>query len=92
MTPRSVGNHIQLTAPDKALGVANRALALVESIAADDRIIARLEGGRQIDFNAAEHRHFDHGYAVTSHGAQALTAKRVLIHADAASIIKLALH
>ena len=28
------------------------------------------------------HRHFDHGYAVTSHSAQGLTAERVLINAD----------
>jgi ATP-dependent exoDNAse (exonuclease V) alpha subunit len=27
-------------------------------------------------------RHFDHGYAVTSHSSQGLTAERVLIHAD----------
>jgi hypothetical protein len=29
-----------------------------------------------------EHRHFDHGYAVTSHSSQGLTAERVLVHAD----------
>ncbi len=29
-----------------------------------------------------EHRHFDHGYAVTSHSAQGLTAERVLVNAD----------
>ena len=40
------------------------------------------DDNRQIEFNAAEHRHFDHGYAVTSHSAQGLTAERVLIHAD----------
>ena len=28
------------------------------------------------------HLHFDHGYAVTSHSAQGLTAERVLINAD----------
>jgi ATP-dependent exoDNAse (exonuclease V) alpha subunit len=28
------------------------------------------------------HRHFDHGYAVTSHSAQGLTAERALINAD----------
>jgi ATP-dependent exoDNAse (exonuclease V) alpha subunit len=37
---------------------------------------------RQIEFNAGEHRHFDHGYAVTSHSSQGLTAERVLVHAD----------
>ena len=30
----------------------------------------------------AEHRHFDHGYAVTSHSSQGLTAERVLVNAD----------
>lgn len=78
----SVGDRIQFTAPDKSLGVANRDLAIIESIAPDGRIAARLDDHRQIEFNAADHRHFDHGYAVTSHSAQGLTAERVLIHAD----------
>jgi ATP-dependent exoDNAse (exonuclease V) alpha subunit len=30
----------------------------------------------------SSHRHFDHGYAVTSHSSQGLTAERVLINAD----------
>jgi molybdopterin-guanine dinucleotide biosynthesis protein len=78
----AVGDRIQFTAPDKSLGVANRDLAVVESITPDGRVAARLDDNRQIEFNAADHRHFDHGYAVTSHSAQGLTAERVLIHAD----------
>lgn len=78
----AVGDRIQFTAPDRQLGVANRDLAAIESIAPDGRISARLDDKRQIEFNADEHRHFDHGYAVTSHSAQGLTAERVLIHAD----------
>ncbi|MGH9606181.1 MAG: MobF family relaxase [Terracidiphilus sp.] len=78
----AVGDRIQFTAPDKALGVANRDLALIESASPDGRMSTRLDDNRQIEFNAAEHRHFDHGYAVTSHSAQGLTAERVLIHAD----------
>ena len=78
----SVGDRIQFTAPDKQLGVANRDLAVIESISPDGRISARLDNNHRIEFNAAEHRHFDHGYAVTSHSAQGLTAERVLIHAD----------
>jgi ATP-dependent exoDNAse (exonuclease V) alpha subunit len=78
----SVGNRIQFTAPDKSLGVANRDLAVIESIAPEGRIAARLEGNRQLEFSPADHRHFDHGYAVTSHSAQGLTAERVLVHAD----------
>jgi len=78
----SVGDRIQFTAPDKSLGVANRDLAVVESIAPDGRASARLDNGRQIEFNPSEHLHFDHGYAVTSHSAQGLIAERVLVHAD----------
>jgi ATP-dependent exoDNAse (exonuclease V) alpha subunit len=78
----SVGDRIQFTAPDKALGVANRDLAVIETIHPDGRLSARLDNNRQIEFDAREHRHFDHGYAVTSHSSQGLTAERVLVHAD----------
>jgi ATP-dependent exoDNAse (exonuclease V) alpha subunit len=78
----SVGDRIQFTAPDKTLGVANRELAAIEAVHPDGRLSARLDNHRQIDFDPSEHRHFDHGYAVTSHSAQGLTAERVLVHAD----------
>ena len=78
----SVGERIQFTAPDKALGVANRDLAVIESIRPDGRVTAGLTDNRQIQFNARENPHFDHGYAVTSHSSQGLTAERVLVHAD----------
>jgi ATP-dependent exoDNAse (exonuclease V) alpha subunit len=78
----SVGDRIQFTAPDKSLGVANRDLATVDAIHPDGRVSARLYNNRQIEFNASKHRHFDHGYAVTSHSSQGLTAERVLVHAD----------
>ena len=48
----------------------------------DGRLSARLDNNGQIEFNAREHRHFDLGYAVTSHSSQGLTAERVLVHAD----------
>jgi ATP-dependent exoDNAse (exonuclease V) alpha subunit len=78
----SSGDRIQFTAPDRDLGVANRDLAVIESIGSDGKIAARLDNNRRIEFNASEHRHFDHGYAVTSHSSQGLTAERVLVHAD----------
>jgi ATP-dependent exoDNAse (exonuclease V) alpha subunit len=78
----SVGDRIQFTAPHKSLGVANRDLAVIEMIHPDGRVSARLDDNRRIEFNASEHRHFDHGYAVTSHSSQGLTAERVLVHAD----------
>ena len=78
----SEGDRIQFTAPDKLLGVANRDLAVIEKIDSDGRVTGRLENNRQIEFDPKEHRHFDHGYAVTSHSAQGLTAERVLVNAD----------
>jgi len=78
----SVGDRIQFTAPDKSLSIANRDLAVVESIHRDGRVTASLGGNRHIEFNAREHPHFDHGYAVTSHSSQGLTAERVFVHAD----------
>jgi conjugative relaxase-like TrwC/TraI family protein len=78
----SVGERLQFTAPDKSLGVANRDLGVIESIAPDSLVTVRLDNNRLIEFNAGDHRHFDHGYAVTSHSSQGLTAERVLVHAD----------
>ncbi|MCL5263131.1 MAG: conjugal transfer protein, partial [Acidobacteria bacterium] len=78
----AVGDRIQFTAPNKQLGVANRDIAVIESISPDGRMNAKLDDNRHIEFNAAEHRHFDHGYAVTSHSAQGITADRVLVHVD----------
>jgi conjugative relaxase-like TrwC/TraI family protein len=78
----SVGDRIQFTAPDKSLGVANRDMAAIEAIYPESRLSVRLDNGRQIEFNPNEHCHLDHGYAVTSHSSQGLTAERVLVHAD----------
>jgi ATP-dependent exoDNAse (exonuclease V) alpha subunit len=80
----SAGDRIQFTAPDKSLGLSNRDLAVIESITSDGIIVARLDNNRRIEFVASEHRHFDHGYAITSHSAQGLTAERVLVNADTA--------
>jgi ATP-dependent exoDNAse (exonuclease V) alpha subunit len=78
----SAGDRIQFTAPDKSLGTANRDLAVIESVASDGLITARLDNDRRVDFDARQNPHFDHGYAVTSHSSQGLTAERVLINAD----------
>ena len=78
----SVGDRIQFTAPDKSLGVANRDMAAIEAIHPDGRLLVYLDNNHQIQFNPNQHRHLDHGYAVTSHGSQGLTAERVLVHTD----------
>jgi hypothetical protein len=60
----SVGDRIQFTSPDRSLGIANRDLAVIDFVAADGMITARLDNNRRLDFDSKEHRHFDHGYAV----------------------------
>src|SRR5262249_34810713 len=45
-------------------------------------LIVGLEKGSRVELNLAQNRHFDYGYAMTSHSAQGVTADRVLINAD----------
>jgi conjugative relaxase-like TrwC/TraI family protein len=78
----STGDKIQFSAPNKHLQVANRDLATIERISPNGEISARLDGGRIVTFSNAENAHFDHGYAVTSHSSQGLTADRVLVNVD----------
>jgi conjugative relaxase-like TrwC/TraI family protein len=78
----SVGDRIQLTAPARELGIANRELGIIASIGDEKRIGLKMEDGRQIEIDANKHPHLDHGYAVTSHSSQGQTAERVLVHVD----------
>ena len=79
----AAGDRVQFTAPNKDLGVANRDLATVESLE-DGQMSLRMDGksARTVTFDTGEFRQFDHGYAVTSHSSQGLTAGRVLAHID----------
>jgi hypothetical protein len=78
----ATGDRVQFTAPDKKIGVANRELGTIERISAEGNLDIRLENGRIVTLNPAENRHFDYGYAVTSHSAQGSTSDRVLINVD----------
>jgi len=79
-----VGDRLQFTAPNRELGVANRDLGTVQKIDENGAMIVRMDGGkdRTITFDPAQMRHFDHGYAVTSHSSQGLTSERVLVNMD----------
>lgn len=81
--PFAEGDRLQFTTNDRALGVSNRQLATVERSAPSEMRV-RLDGeeGRTISFRPKQMRHFDHGYAVTSHSSQGLTADRVLINVE----------
>ena len=80
----SIGDRIQLTAPNRALGVANRDLGTIQRIDDSGKIIVRMDGNKEktINFDPCKMRHFDHGYAVTSHSSQGLSSERVLVNMD----------
>jgi conjugative relaxase-like TrwC/TraI family protein len=80
----AVGDRLQFTAPNRELGVANRDLGTVQKIGEHGEMTVRMDGGKdkEVTFDPAEMRHFDHGYAVTSHSSQGLTSERVLVNMD----------
>jgi len=81
----SVGDRIQFTAPNRELHVASRALGTIEQIAQDGLMTVKMNSGKTVSFDPNYLRHFDHGYAVTSHSSQGLTAERVLVNVDQAA-------
>ena len=78
----AVGDRLGFTAPSKELGVANRDLGTVQRIDKDGQLSVKMDTGKFVSFDANQMRHFDHGYAVTSHSSQGLTADRVLVNID----------
>jgi ATP-dependent exoDNAse (exonuclease V) alpha subunit len=78
----AIGERIQFAAPNRELHVANRALGTIEYIAQDGQMTVKMDTGKTVSFDPQMQRHFDHGYAVTSHSSQGLTADRVLINVD----------
>ena len=80
----ATGDKIQFTAPSSDLQVANRDLGTIQHIGDDGKISVRMDGAKErtVRFDASEMRHFDHGYAVTSHSSQGLTSERVIVNMD----------
>jgi ATP-dependent exoDNAse (exonuclease V) alpha subunit len=77
------GDRIQFTANNRELAVSNRDMGTIERIDGN-QISVKMDGAKErtVTFDAAQMRHFDHGYAVTSHSSQGLTADRVLVNMD----------
>ena len=78
----STGDRIQFTHNNKDLDVHNRDRGRIEAIGNHDRLTVKMDDGRTVNFDPARMRHFDHGYAVTSHSSQGLTEDRVLVNMD----------
>lgn len=79
----SLGERIQFTSGNRNLGIANRDLATITALE-ERAITVRMDGkaGREVTFDPTEFRQLDHGYAVTSHSSQGLTADRVIANID----------
>ena len=77
------GDRIQFTANNRELAVSNRDMGTIERIGTN-QISVKMDGVKEctVAFDATQMRHFDHGYAVTSHSSQGLTADRVLVNMD----------
>ena len=78
----AVGDRVQLTVTNRDLQVANRDLGTLTSFDEDGSVTLRMDSGKEVTFDPTEMRHFDHGYAVTSHSSQGLTSQRVLVNMD----------
>jgi ATP-dependent exoDNAse (exonuclease V) alpha subunit len=79
----AAGDRVQITIPDHARHLDNRELGTVEEIDGNGKLLLRMEGGREVEFNTRHPLHLDYGYAVTSHSSQCETADWVMIHVDA---------
>jgi conjugative relaxase-like TrwC/TraI family protein len=77
------GDRLQFTVSKPDMDIKNRDLGTVERIDGTSMTV-RMDGdkARTLTFDTSEMRHFDHGYAVTSHSSQGLTTDRVLINMD----------
>jgi ATP-dependent exoDNAse (exonuclease V) alpha subunit len=82
----SLGERVQFTSGDRDLGIANRDLGTITALE-ERSITVRMDGkaGREVTFDPTQFRQLDHGYAVTSHSSQGLTADRVIANIDTES-------
>jgi conjugative relaxase-like TrwC/TraI family protein len=82
----ATGDRLQFSAIHKDLGISNRDMGTISRME-PDRLTVLMDGKEQrsFSFNPAEFRQFDHGYAVTSHSSQGLTADRVIANIDTES-------
>ncbi len=79
----SLGERIQFSIGNRDLGIVNRDLGTITELN-ERSITVRIDGraGRVVTFDPTEFRQLDHGYAVTSHSSQGLTADRVIANID----------
>ena len=79
----ATGDRIQFTAKNRDLGVNNRDLGTITKLETG-KVTVQMDGKKErtVQFDPVKMRHFDHGYAVTSHVSQGLTEGRVIANID----------
>jgi conjugative relaxase-like TrwC/TraI family protein len=77
------GDRLQFTVSKPDMDIKNRDLGTVERIDGTSMTVRMDDDkARILTFDTSEMRHFDHGYAVTSHSSQGITTDRVLVNMD----------
>ena len=77
------GERVQLTAPWKSKGIANRQTGTLERVSENGDAVMRMDkDDRRVRFNLDEMKHLDYGYAVTSFSSQGATVEKVLINVE----------
>lgn len=74
------GERVQLTAPWKEKGLANRQVGTLEYLDRSGNAVMRMDDGHRVKFNLKQMKHLDHAYAVTSYSAQGATVDKVIAH------------
>ena len=75
------GERVQLTAPWKSKGLANRQTGTLETVDQKGNVTLKLDKDEhRVRFNLNEMKHLDYGYAVTSFSSQGSTVQKVLVN------------
>ena len=72
------GDRLMFLRNERSLGVKNGTLGTIEQVTPEGMTV-RLDGGRQVAFDAKDYAHVDHGYAATFHKSQGVTVDRAHI-------------
>jgi hypothetical protein len=78
------GDRVVFTKNSPSLAVCNGQVATIAATA-EQRILARLDSGRQILFSPRFYSDVQLGYALTTHKAQGLTVERTFVYVDEAA-------
>ena len=68
-------NECSSQPPTVNFQIANRDMGTLKSFDPNGGITVRMDSGKEVSFDPRQMRHFDHGYAITSHSSQGLTSR-----------------